>query len=68
MPIFDVKCDKCGNIYNELCITLEEVQKMLDKMNRGKAKCILCDGRLRKQLSAPHIRFKGKGFYTTDNK
>ena len=56
MPIYEYKCQSCGERY-------EKLQKFSDSPCR---KCPRCGGPLRKLISSPAIQFKGKGFYITD--
>jgi len=59
MPIYGYECTDCEH-------TFDALQKMSD------AKLVDCpecgESRLRKQLSAPKFRLKGKGWYETDFK
>jgi len=56
MPIYEYKCQSCGERY-------EKLQKYSDPPCK---KCPHCGGALRKLISSPAIQFKGSGFYITD--
>ncbi len=56
MPIYEYRCDDCGN-------TFEVMQKFSDAPIET---CELCGGGVRKVLHPVAIHFKGSGFYTTD--
>ncbi len=56
MPIYEYKCEVCGE-------ELEVIQKPSEP---PKKKCPKCGGKLKKKLSAPAIQFKGTGWYVTD--
>ena len=56
MPIYEYKCEKCGEIF-------EVVQKINEPPLK---KCIKCGGMVVKILSPPAIQFKGSGWYITD--
>jgi putative FmdB family regulatory protein len=56
MPIYEYKCQSCGERY-------EKLQKYSDPLCK---KCPHCGGPLRKLISSPAIQFKGNGFYITD--
>lgn len=56
MPIYEYKCQSCGERY-------EKLQKLNDPPCK---KCPRCGGLLRKLISSPAIQFKGNGFYITD--
>jgi putative FmdB family regulatory protein len=56
MPIYEYKCQSCGERY-------EKLQKYSDPPCK---KCPHCGGSLRKLISSPAIQFKGSGFYITD--
>jgi len=56
MPVYEYKCDSCGNVF-------EVRQKFSDApltIHEG------CGGHLEKILSAPAVHFKGTGWYVTD--
>jgi putative FmdB family regulatory protein len=56
MPIYDYRCQDCGQII--------EVLHGVDAS--GPATCDACGGQLRKMLSLPSIVFKGSGWAKTD--
>jgi putative FmdB family regulatory protein len=56
MPIYEYKCDKCGDIY-------ELIQSFSDeplRVHEG------CGGAVHRLISAPALQFKGSGWYITD--
>ena len=56
MPIYEYKCQSCGERY-------EKLQKYSDPPCK---KCPHCGGALKKLISSPAIQFKGSGWYVTD--
>jgi len=56
VPIYEYRCDDCGNSF-------EVLQRMSDDPLET---CDKCGGRLQKVLHPVAIHFKGSGFYTTD--
>lgn len=56
MPIYEYKCDACGEY-------LEVIRKAGDKKPQA---CPKCRAEMRKVLSSPAIQFKGSGWYVTD--
>jgi putative FmdB family regulatory protein len=56
MPIYEYKCQSCGERH-------EKLQKYADPPCK---KCPHCGGVLKKLISSPAIQFKGSGFYITD--
>jgi putative FmdB family regulatory protein len=56
MPIYEYKCQSCGERH-------EKLQKYSDPLCK---KCPHCGGILKKLISSPAIQFKGSGFYITD--
>ena len=59
MPIYGYACSNCGH-------TLDELQKISDE---PLVDCRACkQPALKRQLSAPRFRLKGKGWYETDFK
>jgi len=56
VPIYEYRCDKCGDSFDIL-------QRMSDD---PLVTCTKCGGTLRKVLHPIAIHFKGSGFYTTD--
>ncbi len=59
MPIYEYACKKCGH-------TLDELQKMSDDPLLDCPEC--GEPQLKKLISAPRFRLKGKGWYETDFK
>jgi putative FmdB family regulatory protein len=56
MPLYDYRCDQCGE-------TFEVMQKFSDeplKTHEG------CGGNVERLISAPALQFKGTGWYVTD--
>ena len=58
MPIYEYQCCQCGQVFEMLQSFGAEPLK----------KCIHCQGKVQKLLSAPSLQFKGKGWYITDYK
>ena len=59
MPIYEYRCDACGHY-------LDALQKIADDPLRD---CPSCEeSALRRLVSAPNFRLKGKGWYETDFK
>lgn len=59
MPIYEYLCGACGH-------TLDALQKLSDE---PLLHCPTCgEPQLKRQLSAPRFRLKGKGWYETDFK
>jgi len=56
MPIYEYKCDACG----------ECVEVLGKSGDRKPPTCPKCRAVMRKVLSSPAIRFKGSGWYVTD--
>ncbi len=56
MPIYEYKCQECGN-------HLEAMQKISDEPLK---ECPKCGGNLEKQWSRTGFQFKGTGWYVTD--
>lgn len=56
MPIYEYECEACNHRF-------EVIQKVSDKPIK---KCVLCQGKVHKVLSAPGLLFKGSGWYVTD--
>jgi putative FmdB family regulatory protein len=56
MPVFEFACDFCGTRRD---VFVRGVEKAI-------VVCEKCGEKMRQQLSAPAVIFKGSGFYTTD--
>ena len=56
MPIYEYKCEGCGE-------TFEVIQKFADEPLTVHEKC---GGHVHKLMSAPSFQFKGSGWYVTD--
>jgi len=56
MPLYEYKCDKCGDVF-------EVRQKFSDEPIRVHDKC---GGKVERLLSPPAFQFKGSGWYVTD--
>ena len=57
MPIYEYRCKKCGNEFEEL-----------QSSNVKTMKCPKCGGTAAKKMSAAGFVFKGSGFYVNDYK
>lgn len=58
MPIYEYKCKKCENTF-----------EVLQKINSDPLeKCIQCNGKVEKLISASSFQLKGSGWYLTDYK
>jgi putative FmdB family regulatory protein len=58
MATFDFKCPKCD--------AKQEVR--IESGSIHAVYCLQCNTKMVRQWSPPGIKFKGKGFYSTDNK
>ena len=56
MPIYEYKCDRCGEVF-------EVRQKFSDEPVVVHEKC---GGAVQRLISAPSFQFKGSGWYATD--
>jgi len=56
MPLYEYKCDKCGDVF-------EVRQKFSDEPLLVHEKC---GGKVERLISAPAFQFKGSGWYVTD--
>jgi putative FmdB family regulatory protein len=56
MPIYEYKCDKCGDVY-------EVIQGFSDTPQTTHEGC---GGNVHRLISPPAIQFKGSGWYVTD--
>ncbi len=58
MPLYEYKCNKCGNQFEKIeGYSAAETQK-----------CPKCGGKADRMISAAGIQFKGSGWYVTDYK
>jgi putative FmdB family regulatory protein len=57
MPLYEYKCDNCGNLF-------EAVQKFADPYLTVHEAC--GGGPVHRLISVPSLQFKGTGFYITD--
>lgn len=58
MPLYAYRCDKCGQQF--------EVRQSFDDPSLVQHE--QCGGNVERELTAPALQFKGKGFYATDYK
>ena len=56
MPIYEYKCEGCGEVF-------EVIQKFADEPLAVHEKC---GGHVHRLMSAPSFQFKGSGWYVTD--
>lgn len=56
MPLYDYKCEKCGEIFEIQQRITEEPLKF----------CPKCQGPFKRLISSAGIIFKGSGFHVTD--
>src|SRR6185312_9211930 len=56
MPLYEYKCEKCGNLF-------EVMQKFSDEPVKTHENC---GGSVNRLLSAPALLFKGSGWYVND--
>jgi putative FmdB family regulatory protein len=56
LPLYEYKCEKCGHRFEKI----ESVNASETK------KCPKCGAKAERQLAAPAIQFKGRGWYVTD--
>ena len=56
MPIYEYRCEKCGNQF-------EIIQKFSDRPLKS---CPSCKGKLAKLISQTAFQLKGSGWYVTD--
>ncbi|MBV8819347.1 MAG: zinc ribbon domain-containing protein [Acidobacteriaceae bacterium] len=56
MPIYEYKCEGCGDVF-------EQIQRFSDEPLKVHEKC---GGAVHRLLSAPALQFKGSGWYITD--
>jgi putative FmdB family regulatory protein len=55
MPIYEYRCEKCGDF--------EEMQRITDP---PLARCPKCKGKVRRLISSTSFQLKGSGWYATD--
>ena len=56
MPLYEYKCDNCGEVFEVMQKFADEPLTVHDK----------CGGPVHRLLSAPALQFKGSGWYVTD--
>jgi putative FmdB family regulatory protein len=56
MPIYEYKCENCGEVF-------DVIQKFADEPVTVHEKC---GGPVRRLISSPSFQFKGSGWYVTD--
>jgi putative FmdB family regulatory protein len=56
LPLYEYKCEKCGNLFEKIEPNTASETK----------KCPKCGGKAPRQFAAPAIQFKGTGWYVTD--
>jgi putative FmdB family regulatory protein len=56
MPIYEYKCDSCGEVFEKRQTFADEPLTQHEK----------CGGPVHRLLSAPAFQFKGSGWYVTD--
>ena len=56
MPLYEYKCDNCGDVFEVMQKFADEPLTVHDK----------CGGPVHRLLSAPALQFKGSGWYVTD--
>jgi putative FmdB family regulatory protein len=56
MPIYEYKCQKCGDVFDVKQKFSDEALTMHEA----------CGGAVERLISAPALRFKGTGWYVTD--
>jgi len=56
MPLYEYKCENCGEVF-------EVMQKFADEPLKVHQKC---GGAVHRLISAPAFQFKGSGWYVTD--
>jgi putative FmdB family regulatory protein len=56
VPLYEYKCEKCGNRFEKIeSLSASSIKK-----------CPKCGGKAERLLSPPAIQFKGTGWYVTD--
>jgi len=56
MPLYEYKCEKCGNLFEVMHKFSDEPLKTHEN----------CGGSVHRLLSAPALQFKGSGWYVND--
>ena len=56
MPLYDYKCETCGNQFE----MLENLRKNVSRT------CHVCGGKSERVISASSLKFTGSGFHCTD--
>ena len=56
MPLYDYRCEKCGEIFE----VRQSFSDPVLTVHEG------CGGEVKRMLSAPALQFKGTGWYVTD--
>ncbi len=56
MPLYEYECFLCGHHF-------ERIRRVADASS---VSCPVCEGKVRRLLSAPALQFKGIGWYVTD--
>ena len=56
MPLYEYRCQKCGNKF-------EKIEKFSDEPTKLHPEC---GGEVERLISAPALQFKGTGWYVTD--
>ena len=56
MPLYDYRCEKCGEVFE----VRQSFSDPVLTMHEG------CGGEVRRLLSTPALQFKGTGWYVTD--
>jgi putative FmdB family regulatory protein len=62
MPYFDFECKVCNKIFEAFQHMDEKELEFYPHFNNG----IICYGPVERKISAPALRFVGKGFYCND--
>ena len=58
MPVYDFKCNDCGDVVDRKKSFYDDSAELCNK----------CNSEMTRQLTVPAIQFKGSGFYSTDNR
>lgn len=57
MPIYEYRCEKCGNVFELLEPTFSEVYEK---------RCVKCGANAERIMSLTSFKLKGSGWYKTD--